>query len=104
MYYCNNCKNYHDDSLLKEVVESHGEPYYMETHHVCGHCGSDDYEEADYCPLCGQPKKETEDLCNGCENAINQFANDFIEDVTNYFNCDKSHAIDYILSVLEGIK
>ena len=104
MYYCNECKAFHDNGLLKEVVEGHGEPHYMETFHVCGLCGSEDFEPADKCPICGELKKEVDDICQGCENALNELSANFVRDVSKYFNINKNTAIDHILRVLEAMQ
>lgn len=104
MYYCNNCETFHDNGMLKEIVEGHGEPYYMETHFICGHCGSDEYEPADKCPICGDFKKKVDDICQGCENALNEFSTEFVTKMGKYFGQDRKTMIDHILRVLEAMQ
>lgn len=65
MYWCDNCKTFHEDEMIKYIEETHGERFA-----VCGHCSSEEIEPADLCG-CGQPKKEKDDYCGYCEDTLN---------------------------------
>lgn len=68
MYWCDNCKTFHENEMIKYIEESHGEVF-----RVCGHCCSEEIEPADTCS-CGESKKETEDYCEYCRPQLTAIA------------------------------
>ena len=57
MYWCDNCKAFHEDEMIKFIEESHGEQFA-----ICGHCGSEEIEPANQC-VCVEWKTVFEDYC-----------------------------------------
>lgn len=95
MYWCNDCKAFHEDEMLKTVEESHGERW-----KVCGHCGSEDIEPANYCN-CGEPKKESDDYCEWCEPAIKAKIPVIIKQHMEFTGKSRTAAIYDLISRLE---
>ncbi|MFR1698766.1 MAG: hypothetical protein ACLSU9_10880 [Anaerovoracaceae bacterium] len=80
MYWCDNCKAFHESEMIKYIEEAHGEVF-----KVCGHCGSEEIEPADIC-TCGEPKRETEDYCEYCTPQLKNIAETAIKmfkEITN---------------------
>lgn len=63
--YCNDC------GTVFDVIEQRfdGNPWSVNEYH-CTHCGSDDVEEADTCPVCGERKSPNEVLCKDCKQEL----------------------------------
>lgn len=65
MYKCNECEKFFNDPVIGQMEQDTG---YVEQ--TCPHCGSDYFEEAHECPLCGEPT--TEDFCQGCYDIVKE--------------------------------
>lgn len=76
MLYCNDCESIFDEEELVSGKEHIMEHYYMDTY-TCPHCGSDNIEDAERCPLCGEyhaphrPGDEA-DVCPECRKKIDK--------------------------------
>jgi hypothetical protein len=95
MYWCNNCKAFHRDDMLKTIEESHSEQFT-----ICGHCGSEDIESADEC-YCGEPKKEVDDRCEWCEATLSGLISVMISDWIEVTGQSRDTAINEIVDRLE---
>lgn len=65
MFKCKDCGNFFKEPNRTPMEEDTG---YVEQ--TCPHCGSDYFEEAHACPICGEPT--TEDFCQGCYDIVKE--------------------------------
>ena len=101
MYYCNDCKEYFESPI--EVDEGCYEEFWgarvwrADLAEYCP-CGSDDFQEAGICDICGENIPNAND--EYCEECIS-IANKYIEDLADKLKVIRSTAKDLILSILE---
>ena len=87
IYFCENCNDYFDDEkddCYREEVEYHDELGSESEHFperyvrmVCPKCGSEDWELANTCPLCGKATREI-DICKDCQEVIKKRVEDLV--------------------------
>ena len=69
MYICNDCHAAFDEPGYRVERECHAwlddKPVREECYPICPECGSENFEEADYCEYCGDVVRKTE-LIGGC--------------------------------------
>lgn len=70
MFICNNCKNTFDEpaEIQDRVGEFFGEGVY-EHYLICPSCREIDFDEAHYCPRCGEATSE-DVFCKACQDEI----------------------------------
>lgn len=87
---CKDCgRVFDDDELRAEKYWNYDLCCYNPTEYFCPYCGSDDFDEATECPLCGDYYDASDDVhvCEGClcdeENIVNaiEYGADRTEDV-----------------------
>ena len=88
MFCCCNCHatfESGEERIIKERSECFGFPA-VEEFCVCPECGSDDYEEAFICRICGDTFPKSEEDCEGvCEKCSGELRDEFeawLEDYT----------------------
>lgn len=65
MFKCNDCNTFFNEPCVSEMEKDTG---YVEQ--TCPNCGSDYFEEAHACPLCGEPT--TQDFCQDCYDTVKE--------------------------------
>lgn len=90
IYFCNDCKQFFTEDEAGTESELHTEldGHWCETFMVCPHCGSDDYEEAYECEICGEPTLT--EICGQCETEIVGKIGEFVSKLTEEYKCDTS--------------
>lgn len=80
MYCCNNCHatfESGEERIIKERSECFGFPA-VEEFRVCPECGSDEYDEALICRICGETFPKSEEDCEGvCEKCSAELRDEF---------------------------
>lgn len=69
MFKCNDCNKFFEQPVVGEMEQETG---YVEK--SCPFCGSDYFEDASPCPLCGEPT--TEDFCQDCYKKVSDRLNE----------------------------
>ena len=90
IYYCNECMNFFGKDEVGFKREYHPEigGNFYETFLVCPHCGSDDYEDAYECEICGEPTLT--EICDECKHEVLDAISKFVEAQVTEHKCDKS--------------
>lgn len=65
MYKCSECEKFFNEPIIGQMEQDTG---YVEQ--TCPHCGSDYFEEAIKCPICGNPT--TQDFCQDCYDTVKE--------------------------------
>ena len=91
MYYCNDCREFVTGKTYEVGPESTEPP---ET--VCEFCGSDDIEQADNCPYCGDPIRSEQDMCDDCQEKFDRIVRNAIAEIEKEFLIDYKEAV-YLL-------
>ena len=92
IYFCEHCNNYFDDTdreCYREEVEWHSElgaecGHYPEriVMKICPNCGSEDFEEASTCPLCGELYHTHDTICPDCTRKTRDAVSKLVEDIS----------------------
>lgn len=73
-YYCNECDEFFDEPehvTEEQTLDSHGPKTVDVGYNVCPHCGSEFYEEASECVICGEfPVEYSDGVCEKCLEEI----------------------------------
>lgn len=96
MYYCNDCRDFVDGKTYEVGPESTEPP---ET--VCEFCGSDDIEQADNCPCCGDPIRSEQDMCDGCRETAENIIKKAVSEIESVFLVSSRTAKQILESILD---
>ena len=96
MYYCNDCREFVTGKTY-EVGPDSTEP--SET--VCEVCGSDDIEQTDNCPYCGDPIRIEQDMCDGCRKTAETIIKNAVYEIETAFAISNKTAKEIFESVLD---
>ena len=70
MFKCNNCGRLFSEEATVTIETGVRSEHYIESYDiaVCPHCGSNDYDEAFECAICGtyENQMQSEDYCEDC--------------------------------------
>ena len=84
VWYCNDCKQTFDTPKRTHDGGTYDEPWY-----VCPHCGSDDYQLAEWCAECDEvfPQSKLHNgFCDDClEKLVKEHGAEFIKDDEDLF-------------------
>lgn len=69
MFKCNDCNTFFNEPCVSEMEKDTG---YIEQ--TCPNCGSDYFEEAHECPICGNPT--TQNFCQDCYDTVSTGLNE----------------------------
>jgi predicted amidophosphoribosyltransferase len=96
MYYCNDCREFVTGKTYEVGPESIEPP---ET--VCEFCGSDDIEQADNCPYCGDPIRSEQDMCDGCRETAENIIKKAVSEIESVFLVSSRTAKQILESILD---
>ena len=85
MFKCNECEKFFSEPVIGQMEQDTG---YVEQ--TCPHCGSDYFEEAIKCPICGNPT--TQDFCQDCYDTVSKK----LSDLRSELNANQSDFEDII--------
>lgn len=85
MYKCSECEKFFNEPIIGQMEQDTG---YVEQ--TCPHCGSDYFEEAIKCPICGNPT--TQDFCQDCYDTVSKK----LSDLRSELNANQSDFEDII--------
>ena len=105
MFYCLRCKSFFEEPATK--YDLHGEiddfgPSY-EAFGACPECGSEYYDEAGRCDICGG-YTEGEEICDNCGELVSGIVCEMsarISDTAGKYHLNKSELLGYVLEFLE---
>lgn len=108
MYYCHNCENFFSEYELEEETVRTGvyAPDGYEEHFtadVCPHCGSDELEEVNDCPICGDPCLPGEHFCDNCRQEMRAQLTDIFSEWAVRHRVYKADIAELTEDVLEGM-
>ena len=96
MYYCNDCREFVTGQTYEVGPES-TEP--SET--VCEVCGSDDIEQTDSCPYCGDPIRSDQDMCDGCRKTAETIIKKAVYEIETVFAVSNKTAKELLEHILD---
>ena len=73
-YICKECTNVVEDYEIKREKGEWLDGYYMGDDYVCPHCGSEEFQEAVQCPICGEYVAKEESYDGFCEDCVDKAA------------------------------
>lgn len=99
-YYCNECGEFFSEDEADCVSDFHAELIGMggdcsETFMVCPHCGSDDFDYANECELCGDPIQDGH-FCEDCKVTFFAKMDEFFEGIKTENKVDNDVINDLI--------
>ena len=94
--YCNNCQSFIEGQTYEVGPESIEPP---ET--VCEVCGSDDIEQTDNCPCCGDPIRIEQDMCDGCRKTAEEIIKKAVSEIEKILDVSSKTAKQILESILD---
>lgn len=98
---CNNCGRTFDEPARAHQMHYEVDTMREESYSICPHCHSEEIEETDKCPVCGETIATTDDYCEDCNPLISAEVSVFIKDLQEAYNIDYTTALEWLTYEIE---
>ena len=98
---CNTCGRSFDRPATAYQMHYEVDTLRERAYPICPYCESEEIEESDTCPICGNIKQTAEDYCNDCQAAIHEDVGSFLKEICTRFKIDIDTATEWAMYDIE---